>query len=247
MKKLLILILASALLLASCGGKNNETTGNNTNTNDTAMNDTLGDDNGDGKVEEDKNNSMNEDDKNSGMNGNGGNGNENMTDDSAAGSTSGNAPAEDGVTSVASVDDAVTFIDVNVYSRCADQLPMSTMSTVLPLDDMDIVTYNTGLTDLKGVTDIIISESMIGSFAYSFVMVRTDGTNTDEIQTALGEQINPAKWVCVQADQIRSVRLDNDIILVMSDNGRTEPVMNAVLAAAEGVYENIGSVVNVLG
>lgn len=229
MKKLLILILASALLLASCGGKNNETNGTENNTPDTSVNDTLGDDNGDGSVEENTGDTTAPEET-----------------EAPSGDSTASIP-EGGVSSVASVDDAVTFIDVNVYSQCMDQLPMSTMSTVLPMEDMEMVTYHTGLTDLTGITDIILSESMIGSFAYSFVMVRTDGTNTDDIQTALGEQINPAKWVCVQADQIRSVRLDNDIILVMSDNGRTEPVMNAVVAAAEGVYENIGTVVNVLG
>ena len=154
---------------------------------------------------------------------------------------------EGGVSSVTTAEEAVTFIDINVYSQCMDVLPMSTMSMVLPTEDMDTVTYNTGLTDLTGVNEIIVSESMIGSFAYSLVMVRTDGTNTDEIQTALGEQINPRKWLCVGADQIRTVRLDNDIVLVMSDNGRTEPVMNAVVAAAAGVSENVGTVVNVLG
>lgn len=237
MKKLLLILLATSLLLASCGGNNN-TADENANTNDTV-------------IEENTNSDENTAD-NSGMT------DDNVIDeiipgenDAAADNNSAAADSavipEGGVSSVTSAEEAVTFIDINVYSQCMDVLPMSTMSMVLPTEDMDTVTYNTGLTDLTGVNEIIVSESMIGSFAYSLVMVRTDGTNTDEIQTALGEQINPRKWLCVGADQIRTVRLDNDIVLVMSDNGRTEPVMNAVVAAAAGVYENVGTVVNVLG
>lgn len=230
MKKLLLILLASSLLLASCGknNDNNNETGDDM-TNDTTMNDTLGDEDGNGTVEDETGDSVLDevlpDDG--------------MGDDIVEGPTA--------VTSVTTAEDAAMFIDANVYSQCMDQLPMATMSMPLPLEDMEMVTYHTGLTDLTGITDIILSESMIGSFAYSLVMVRTDGTNTDAVMTALSEQINPAKWVCVRADQIRCVRLDNDIVLVMSDNGRTEPVMNAVIAAAEGVYSNVGTVVNVLG
>ena len=219
MKKLLILILATSLLLASCGGKENNE--NNESTNDTTV--TTPDN---------------------------GTSDEVVDDGAAEEDTSADVTVEipeGGVSSVTTTEEAALFIDVNVYSQCMEVLPMSTMSMPLAMEDIDSITYHTGLTDLTGINEIIISESMIGSFAYSLVMVRTDGTNTDEIQTALGEQINPRKWLCVGADQIRTVRLDNDIILVMSDNGRTEPVMNAVVAAASAVYENVGTVVNVLG
>jgi len=238
MKRLLLILLASSLLLASCGGRDNNTsdnanTGNDssitTPDNDANTNDNSGTNEGDNIIED-----MVPGEDNA------------AADNNSAAAGSAEIP-EGGVTSVTTGEEAVTFIDVNVYSQCMDVLPMSTMSMVLPLEDMDTVTYNTGLTDLTGINEIIISESMIGSFAYSLVMVRTVGTNTDEIQTTLGEKIDPRKWLCVGADQIRTVRLDNDIVLVMSDNGRTEPVMNAVVAAASAVYENVGTVVNVLG
>ena len=237
MKRLLLILLASSLLLASCGGsKNNEN--NDANNNDSVITTPDNDENtADNSGVTDGDNVI--EDIIPGEDGA-------AADNNSAAADSAEIP-EGGVTAVTTGEEAVTFIDVNVYSQCMDVLPMSTMSMILPTEDMDTVTYNTGLTDLTGVNEIIVSESMIGSFAYSLVMVRTDGTNTDEIQTALGEQINPRKWLCVGADQIRTVRLDNDIILVMSDNGRTEPVMNAVVAAASAVYENVGTVVNVLG
>ena len=237
MKRLLLILLASSLLLASCGGsKNNEN--NDANNNDSVITTPDNDENtADNSGVTDGDNVI--EDIIPGEDGA-------AADNNSAAADSAEIP-EGGVTAVTTGEEAVTFIDVNVYSQCMDVLPMSTMSMILPTEDMDTVTYNTGLTDLTGVNEIIVSESMIGSFAYSLVMVRTDGTNTDEIQTALGEQINPRKWLCVGADQIRTVRLDNDIVLVMSDNGRTEPVMNAVVAAASAVYENVGTVVNVLG
>ena len=145
---------------------------------------------------------------------------------------------------IASADDVISFLDNDVYPQCPpESLPMMLMSMALPMEDMEGITYHTGLADVAGITDIILSESGVGSIAYSLVYLRTDGTNTDEIQKTLGENINPRKWVCVGAEYIASVTLDNDVVLVMGTKDQADMVMDAVLTAAEGKFNNIGSVV----
>lgn len=235
MKKFILTLLALALILSACKNKNSDNdtdnTGNGNYTPDTTEtidggesggeSNTLGDDNGDGTIDEPND------------------GGENNTNDGEANF--------DIVDKVESAEDAVNFIGGNVYSKCKDVLPMYTETRVLSNDDMDSITYNTGLTDISGINDIIISESGVGSFAYSFVMLRTDGTNTADIQTALGKSIDPNKWICVSAEKVASIILDNDIILVMGDADQVDTIMNAITEAAADVYENVGSVVNVLG
>ncbi|MBO5256126.1 MAG: hypothetical protein J6C42_01315 [Clostridia bacterium] len=145
---------------------------------------------------------------------------------------------------IASADDVISFLDNDVYPQCPpESLPMMLMSMALPMEDMEGITYHTGLADVAGITDIILSESGVGSIAYSLVYLRTDGTNTEEIQKTLGESINPRKWVCVGAEYISSVTLDNDVVLVMGTKDQADMVMDAVLTAAEGKFNNIGSVV----
>ena len=151
------------------------------------------------------------------------------------------------VDKVESADDAVNFIGENVYSLCADYLPMAVETTVLSKDDMDSITYSTGLKDITGVEDIILSESSVSSIAYSLIMLRTDGKNVGALQTALGESVNPSKWVCVTAEKVASVTLDNDIILVMADADQVDAILDAVIKAADGIYKNIGTVVNAVG
>ena len=208
-KKLLVTLLAAALLLSSCG-KNNETTGDNTAAgNDTSITDTNTGDTASG---------------------------ENTTEE--------NAGETEAAGNIASADDVIAFLDNDVYPQCpAESLPMMLMSMALPMDDMEGVTYHTGLADVNGITDIILSESSVGSIAYSLVYLRTDGTNTEEIQQTLGESINPRKWVCVGAEYIASVTLDNDVVLIMGTKDQVDMVMDAVLTAAEGKFNNIGSVV----
>lgn len=196
-KKILVTLLASLLLLSSCGkGTNDETIGGADGPTDITVTDTVTEEN--------------------------------------------TEPAGN----IASADDAIAFLDNDVYPQCpAESLPMMLMSMAIPMDDMETVTYHTGLTDVSGISDIIISESGVGSIAYSLVYLRTDGTNTEEIQKNLGENINPRKWLCVGAEYIASVTLDNDVVLVMATKEQVDMVMDAVLTAAEGKFNNIGSVV----
>ncbi len=206
-KKILVTLLASALLLSACGKSGNTTDTNTNGTSDTTISDTN---TGDNTTEENTN----------------------------------TAEKSEPAGIIASADDVIAFLDNDVYPQCPpESLPMMLMSTALPMDDMEGVTHHTGLADVSGITDIILSESGVGSIAYSLVYLRTDGTNTEDIQKTLGESIDPRKWVCVGAEYIASVTLDNDVVLIMATKDQVDMVMDAVLTAAEGKFNNIGSVV----
>ncbi len=144
-------------------------------------------------------------------------------------------------------EEVITFIDQTVYPQTPDVIPMMTETRELDLTDMDSVGYFTGLTSVEGINSIIVSESGVGSIAYSLLYVRTDGTNTDEIQTTLGTSVNPEKWICVWAEKVQSVRLDNDIVLIMGEPSQVDAIMGAVVASAEGVFTTVGDIVNVMG
>ena len=80
----------------------------------------------------------------------------------------------------------------------AVELPLMTMS--LDLTDMDGVTYNTGLQSVESVSDIAISEPMMGQ-PYSLVLVRTkDGVSAKAVAEEMYNKIDTRKWVCMEAD-----------------------------------------------
>ena len=153
------------------------------------------------------------------------------------------APAE----GLPTVEDVMSFIENDVYPNAQDFIPMMTMSIEVDLADPDAVAYYTGMTDTTGIDHIVVNESGVGSFAYSFIYVMTDGTNTADIQTKLGESVDPIKWVCVQADKIASVQLDSDIVLIMGAPEQVDAIMGAVTTAAADKFVSVGDVVNVLG
>ncbi len=221
MKKIILATLVLALLLTSCSNNENKETETQPDTSNESIvetDSTLGDEEGDGIVDDTEYE-------------------ENIEEPSA--------PVA--VEKVENADDALAFIAANVYSLSPDNVPMFTDGIALDLTQTDTVKYYTGLTDTTGINDIIISESGVGSIPYSYVMLRTDGSDVAGIQEKLGSSINPAKWICVSAEKVATVALDNDVVLIMGYTDTVDAIMNATITAAEGVYTNIGSVVNVLG
>lgn len=139
-----------------------------------------------------------------------------------------------GMVHLNSVDEVSAFMD-EVYGGVAeDLLPMEVMTTELDLGDTDMISYHTGLADLDGIEGIYLSESMMSSTAYSAVYIRTtDEADAEAIRKQLMDNINPAKWVCVTAEQQYAVLLGNDIFFVMGQQDTASAVLEKAIAAAE--------------
>ncbi|HCI63515.1 MAG TPA: hypothetical protein DFH97_00375, partial [Clostridiales bacterium] len=62
----------------------------------------------------------------------------------------------------------------------------------------------TGLSDPSQLKEAAAFEPLMGSLAFSMVMVRVaDAVEPQEIAQAMKEGINPRKWVCVEADDMK--------------------------------------------
>jgi hypothetical protein len=140
-----------------------------------------------------------------------------------------------GMVHLNSADEVSAFFD-EVYGGVAeDLLPMGgAMTSELDLGDADMLSYHTGLTNLDGIEGVYLSESMISSTAYSAVYIRTtDDADAEGIRKQLMDNINPAKWVCVSAEQQYAVILGNDIFFVMGHQDTASEVLAKAIAAAE--------------
>ena len=139
-----------------------------------------------------------------------------------------------GMVHLDSVDEVSAFFD-EVYGGVAqDLLPMEVTTTELDLGDADLLSYHTGLTDLNGVEGVYLSESMMSSIAYSAVYIRTtDDADAERIRQQIMDHINPAKWVCVTAEQEYAIILGNDVFFVMGQQDTASEVLSKAIAAAE--------------
>ena len=113
-----------------------------------------------------------------------------------------------------------------ILNKVVEQNPVEFMGGVMPVDlaDPDAVFYMTGLNSADGITEAAVFEPMMGSIAFSMVMVRVaEGTEAKTVAEAMKNGINTRKWVCVEANDLMIATYGNVAMLIMvdSNNGMT--------------------------
>lgn len=104
--------------------------------------------------------------------------------------------------------------------------PVEFMGGIIPVDLTDTsedgkwaVSYFTGLSDAAKITDVAVYESMMGSQAFSLVMVRTaEGTDPKAVAEEMKSGIDPRKWICVGADEIMAAGYGDTVMFIMLDS-----------------------------
>ena len=96
-----------------------------------------------------------------------------------------------------------------------DQKPMLGNINV-SIDMADNIAYYIGTDEIE-YEEILASEPMMGSIAYSVVLVRMkDGADIEAAKTAIKENINPRKWVCVEVPEDKViVKSKGDLIILI--------------------------------
>ncbi len=88
----------------------------------------------------------------------------------------------------------------------------------IPVDtsDADAVRAFLGLDSASAIESAFVSEPMIGSQAYSLVIAQVkEGENVQAVADAMKAGINPRKWICVEADDIKVATRGNYICFCM--------------------------------
>ena len=135
---------------------------------------------------------------------------------------------------VQSVQELTTLVD-KIYEGLELFPSLATME--LDLTDMDMVTYETGLTSVEDVDGIVVSAPMMSSQAYSMILVKAkDSSKADLIAKEMNDNVNPNKWICVSAEKVYATSCGNVAFLVMT---------NADMA--NDVYENFKKVAGNVG
>ena len=109
--------------------------------------------------------------------------------------------------------------------------PVEFMGGTMPIDLTDTsedglwnIKYNTGLDNADNITDAAVFGPMMGSMAFSMVMVRTaEGADVKAVAEGLKNGIDQRKWICVEADDLKVAGFGDVVMLIMlnSDSGMT--------------------------
>mgnify|MGYP005761219453 CR=1 FL=1 len=127
---------------------------------------------------------------------------------------------------ITSTEDMQNLINT-VYEGQTNNLPPTLNTQIVDVNNADVLKSFTGLSSNEKIDSAVASEPMIGSQAYSFVLVKVkDGENADEVAKEMSENIDTRKWICVEAEKLYATSVDNLAVLVMSSDEWATPVYN---------------------
>ena len=113
-----------------------------------------------------------------------------------------------------------------LLAKVIEQQPVEFMGGTIPVDLTDTsedglwaIKYYTGLDSAEGITEVGVYEPMMGSIAFSMVMVRAnDGMGTKTLAETMKAGIDTRKWICVEADDLQVVGFGDVVMLIMVDS-----------------------------
>lgn len=118
-----------------------------------------------------------------------------------------------------------------LLNKTIEQRPVEFMGGVIPVDLTDsseegmwaIKSY-TGLDSAENITEAAAFEPMMGSIAFSMVLVRAaEGADAKAVAESMKSGIDTRKWICVEADDLKVAGFGDVVMLIMvnSDSGMT--------------------------
>ncbi len=113
-----------------------------------------------------------------------------------------------------------------LLNKIVEKNPVEFMGGVMPLDLADTsedglwnLKRFTGLDNADQITEAAAFEPMMGSIAFSMVMVRAaEGADTKALAEAMKAGIDPRKWVCVEANDILTCGYGDVVMFIMLDS-----------------------------
>ena len=118
-----------------------------------------------------------------------------------------------------------------LLNKTIEQRPVEFMGGVIPVDLTDssedglwALKNYTGLDSAEKISEAAAFEPMMGSLAFSMVMVRlADGADAKSVAESMKSGIDTRKWICVEANDLKVAGFGDVVMLIMvnSDSGMT--------------------------
>lgn len=113
-----------------------------------------------------------------------------------------------------------------LLNKVVEQQPVEFMGGVIPVDLTDTseeglwaIKAYTGLDNGESIGEAAAYEPMMGSIAFSMVMVRiNEGADAQAVAEAMKSGIDTRKWICVEADQLLVCGYGDVVMLMMVDS-----------------------------
>ena len=122
------------------------------------------------------------------------------------------------------VEGTLEDIMAKVYAGISEEnLPM--MLGNIPVDSENVEGF-LGTTEVN-YKEAVASESMVGSIAHSVVLVRMNDAKEAKVAVeTIKANVNPRKWICVEASNV-AVKSKGDLVILIMSNETLAPTLEA--------------------
>lgn len=135
-----------------------------------------------------------------------------------------NSKASKSLITINSAQDLENLIS-KVYEGQEDRIPNSAQTQVIDIKDEVMVKSFTGLDNGDDLQYLVVSEPMISSQAYSFVLATVkEGVDANKIAQTINDKVDYRKWICVSAEKVYTTSSGNIVCLVMSSEEVAKPI-----------------------
>ena len=118
--------------------------------------------------------------------------------------------------------DLTAMVDKLYEGINADNMPM-VMTQEVPADAFEGVFF---IPAVEGATGVM-SEPMMSSIAHSVCLMRVaEGTDVEATRAAIEANMNPRKWLCVEAEKSGVIANGNTILLVMCAEANYQTIVD---------------------
>lgn len=103
-----------------------------------------------------------------------------------------------------------------VYQNVTVELAL--VNETLDVSDAEMVSYLTAIESGEGMTDVTVSMPLMGSQAYHVVLIRCESNEkAAELAQGMYDNMDMARWICVQATEKQAVVCGDLAFFVMLD------------------------------
>ena len=118
--------------------------------------------------------------------------------------------------------DLTAMVDKLYEGIAADNMPM-VMTQEVPADAFEGVFF---IPAVEGATGVM-SEPMMSSIAHSVCLLRVaEGIDVEATRAAIEANMNPRKWLCVEAEKSGVIANGNTILLVMCAEANYQTIVD---------------------
>ena len=133
-----------------------------------------------------------------------------------------------------------------IYASQQNMLP-NLQTQEIDVNNQEMVKNFTGVENNKDFEYLVVSEPMMSSQAYSFVLAKVkSGVDANAVAKKMLDNIDIRKWICVSAEKVYATNSDDVICLVMSNQETAKSVYEEFKKVAGSVgkeYERSGEAV----